>query len=382
MTEKEKVLKEIKKKGSMDEKIKQMGLYYTLQSLLGAPVTWIWLCGSRGRGKSYATVDYILNQQKKYGPENVKYYHIRISDLSIKALLANNAQKAIEPALRRKYGLDISVKSNIIYSGGKPICEMYALVSAAKVAKGAALFDQDFIDKAPIDPKTGKKVKRKIYIVWDEFQMAEGVEMKTVGNPTDQFRIYIESLLRDQEQTKGNDPAVRILCCANSVSEAAGAMAQLMNFIPTKPGRYWLTRKHAVIDNIPNSEAYIEKRKKSIGADIMDMDNDANYTNVVKRDLESLIPKGTRLRKVTNIIKFTKEPSTWFTVWDGNIVKRWKNQTFSPGIVIPMRRYLNEVYDLDAVNNVFALYDSRAFKYADLVSQAFFAEQLKLLKKQ
>lgn len=377
-----KILKErrkdvINKAEDAEERLKErLGLYYTLRSLLGAPWTWAWLCGSRGRGKSYAAVEYCLRTRQKYGAENVKIYYLRISDLSVKTLLANHAAKAIEPKLARKYNLNISVKADTIFDHGKPLMEVFALVSAAKKAKGTALFDSDFIDNAP------PGIKRKIIIIWDEFQIAEGVEKRTVGNPVEQFRIYIESLLRDQQQTPGNDPAVRIICCANSVSECAGAMAQLCNFIPQKLGRFWLTRKHTVIDNIPNSKAYEEKRKKSIGAAIMDYDNDANYTNELKRDLETLKKKGHRLRTPTALIKFSKKPSEWFIIWDGKIIKRYNNQTISKNKIIAMRRYLDEFYNGDIVKNIIDRYDARGFLFADLVSQAYFAENLKAIKKQ
>jgi len=360
----------------------KLGLYYTLHSALGAPWTWIWMIGARGRGKSYQAMDVPLGYRKKLGADNVKIYWLRLSESSAKTLLANKGAKAIEPKLVRKYNLTISVRGSIIYDNGKPLLEVGSLVSSAKVAKGAALFDSDFIDNAPINPKTGKKIKRKIFIILDEFMIAEGVEKKPIGSPVDQFKIWIESLLRDQEQSQGNDPAVRILCCANNVSECSGFMAQLLNFIPTKPGRYWLTRKHALVDNIINSEAYIEKRKKSIGADILDISNDSNYTNIIKRDIETLIPKSRKLNKVTRLIKFSKDPSSWFNVWDGNIIKRYGNQTVAKGIIIPMRRYLDEMYNADTVKSIIDMYDARAFRYADLVSQAYFADNLKQIKKQ
>lgn len=376
-----KIIKDMRE--NKEEALKdKLGLYYTLHSALGAPWTWIWMIGARGRGKSYQAMDVPLGYRKKLGADNVKIYWLRLSESSAKTLLANKGAKAIEPKLIRKYKLTISVRNNIIYDNGKPLLEVGSLVSSAKVAKGSALFDSDFIDNAPINPKTGKKIKRKIFIILDEFMIAEGVEKKPIGSPVDQFKIWIESLLRDQEQTKGNDPAVRILCCANNVSECSGFMAQLLNFIPTKPGRYWLTRKHTLVDNIINSEAYIEKRKRSIGADILDIDNDSNYTNIIQRDLETLIPKTRRLKKVTRLIKFSKDKSTWFCVWDGNIIKRYKNQTVSKTIIIPMRRYLDEFYNADTVKSVIDMYDARAFKYADLVSQAYFADNLKQIKKQ
>lgn len=366
-----------------EDRLKEkLGLYYTMQSLLGGPYTWIWLIGARGRGKSYQAMDVPLSYRKRLGAENVKIYWLRLSDTSAKVLLANKGQKAIEPKLVRKYNMEITVKNNIVYDHNKPVLEVMALVNSAKTAKGAALFDSDFIDNAPINPKTGKRLKRKIFIILDEFMIAEGVERKTIGSPVDQFKILIESLLRDQEQTPGNDPAVRIICCANNVSECSGFMAQLLNFIPTKPGRFYLTRKHAVVDNIINSQAYIDKRKRSIGADIMDLTNDSNYTNIIERDLETLIPKHTKLKKVSALIKFSKDKGTWFTVWDGNIIKRWNGQTIAKNKVIPMRRYLDEFYSAEAVKNIIDRYDARGFRYADLVSQAYFADNLKNIKKQ
>jgi hypothetical protein len=48
-------------------------------------------------------------------------------------------------------------------------------VSAPKVGKGAALYDYNYLNNRPIDPKTGKPVKRFIWLILDEFQMAEGL---------------------------------------------------------------------------------------------------------------------------------------------------------------------------------------------------------------
>ena len=358
----------------------KLGLYYTLHSALGINwANWFWLCGARGRGKTYAFWDTYLGYCKKYGQENCKCYYFRISDLSVKAQLANKATKAIEPKLVRKYNLDLSTKGNVIYNRGKPLCNMYALVSAAKVGKGVAEYDDEFLGKRPINPKTGKPIKRFIFLMIDEFQMAEGIEKKSIGSPVEQFKMYYENILRDQEQLDYR--AVMIFGCANAVSECSDFLAQLCGLIPEKPGRYFLKRKHMVIDNIVNSKAYIEKRKKSIGADIMDYDEDSNYTNVVKRDLETLMPKGRRLRKVSALIKFSKNPADWFCEYDGKIIRRYRNECVARSLVKPMKRYLDENYNADYVNDVISRYDARAFMYADLISQAVFAAKLKEIKK-
>lgn len=280
--------------------------------------TWYWCVGSRGRGKSFSVMDFVLNQVRKYGEENVKIYYFRISDLSIKAMLANQGAKCIDSLLVKKYNLNLSVHANSLYNNDKPLITFYPLVSAAKIGKGIAEFDPDFLD--------GIHKKRHVFCIIDEFMMAEGVERKSVGNPVDQFKIYIENILRDQERL--DYPAVRIFGCANQVSECSDFLAQLCGFIPSELGRFKLKRKHMIIDNIANSDAYLAKRKKSYGADITDYNNDSNYSNQLKRDVATLLPKNVRLNKVTNVIKFTKNPDSWYCIWDGNIIKKWKNQTF------------------------------------------------------
>lgn len=370
-----KALKEVKEErlAKLEDKL---GLYYTMHSVLGIHWwNWLWSIGARGRGKSYAGVDTVLDFCKKYGQENVKCYYFRISDLSIKSMLANKARKAIDAKLVRKYDLDITTKATTIYNRGKPLMDFYALVSAAKTGKGVAEYDPDFLNQYYKDGK-----KRFIFIIIDEFMMAEGVEKKSVGNPVEQFKIFIENILRDQEQLPYR--AVMIMGFANSVSECNDFLAQLAGFIPETPGRYYLKRKHMIVDNIPNSKAYIEKRKKSIGADIMDYDNDANYTNVVKRDLESLMNKGRQLIRVTTLLKFSKDPKDWFCVYDGRYIRRYRGETVNKNLIVGMKRHLDNFFDPDIVKDVFEMYDARAYIYADLISQATFAAQLKLLKKQ
>lgn len=359
----------------VEKKVKS--LYYSTRSLMGIPWWWIaWIIGSRGRGKSFSAVDTVLSFQDRYGIENVKCYYFRLSDLSVKSMLENKAAKAIDAMLMRKYKMQVSVKGNTVFNHGKPCMYFYALVSAAKKGKGVAEYDPEFLGKRPVDPKTGKKKKRFIFIILDEFMIAEGLEKRNVGNPVEQFKIYMENILRDQERL--DYPAVRVFACANAVSECSDFLAQIAGFIPERPGRFPLKRRHMIVENIPNSEAYIEKRKKSYGADLMDYEKDANYTNVIKRDLETLIPKKQQLNRPTCIIKFRKDEADWYTVWDGNIIRRWNGQKIKN--TIPMMRHLEDVFDEDRAKSVIERYDARAFRYADLISQATFAAHLKVLK--
>ena len=370
-------IKAIERQKKESQRIKKVSkqLYYTTQSLMGIHgVYWYWLCGSRGRGKSYGVDETLLQYIKRYGQENVKCYYFRISDLSIKAMLANNAAKCIDAMLVRKYHLNLSVHDTTLYNDDKPMIYFYPLVSAAKKGKGVAEYDPEFL----MNPETMQKKNRFIFIIIDEFMMADGLEKKSIGDPVSQFQIYLENILRDQEQLDWNP--VKIFGCANSVSECNDFLSRLVGFVPEEPGRFILKRKHAVVDNIPNSEAYLEKRKKSIGADVMDYENDANYTNVIKRDLETLKPKNVRLHTVTNVIKFSKDPKDWFTVWNGNIIKRYSNQPIKESQVICMKRHLDGFFSVDLVNDIIERYDVRAFLYNDLISQSNFAAQLKILR--
>ena len=355
---------------------KVQSLYYTTHSLMGIDWwTYAWLIGARGRGKSFASMDTVLQHYRDYGYENVKCYYFRLSDMSVEAMLANKARKAIDATLIRKYNLEITRKANTVYDHGHPIIDFYPLVSAAKKGKGVAEYDPDFLNNRPIG-KDGKPIKRFIFIILDEFMMAEGLEKRTVGNPVEQFKIYMENILRDQGHL--DYPAVRVFCCANAVSECSDFLAQLCGFIPEKPGRYKLKRKHMIIDNIPNSQAYMEKRAESINADIMNYEDDANYTNVVKRDIATLVPKGYRKKKLTAIIKFSKDKNHWFCIWDGNVISKYTGQTCTT--VYAMKRYLDTKFLPELVSLVIERYDARSWRYTDMISQATFAAQLKLIK--
>ena len=334
----------------------------------------------RGIGKSVISVETVIILKRKYGYENVKAFYFRLTDISVKTMLANKAAKAIDPYLIAKYDLEITCKGNIVYDHGKPLIEFYPLVSAGSKGKGVNLYDCNYFNNRPINPKTGKPVKRYIVTIWDEFLMAEGVEKKSVGDPVAQYKIYMEAIMRDQERL--DYQAVMNFFLANSVSECAPVTGALFNYIP-KPDYHRivkLTRQHTIFWNCPVTKAYLDKRKKSYNADIMDYDNDPNYTNVVERDLELIKPKRTRIRKITAVIKFSKDRNHWYCLYDDIYIRKWKGECFSKDIVIPMKRYLDELFNPETMNTVIERYDARGFMYTDLMSQALFTTELKQIK--
>ena len=333
----------------------------------------------RGIGKSVISVETAIILKRKYGYENVKCYYFRLTDLSIKVMLANHAAKAVDPYLIHKYNMEITCKGNIVYDHGKPLMEFYPLVSAGSKGKGNNLYDCDFLNKRPLG-KNGKPIKRFIVTIWDEFLMAEGIEKKSVGDPVAQYKVYMEAVFRDQEKLDYN--AVYNYFLANSVSECAPVTGALFNYIPD-PNNHKvmkLTRHHTVFWNVPVTQAYLDKRKKSYNADIMDYEYDPNYTNKVKRDMELIKPKRQRLHKITQVIKFGRYEPDWFCVWDNQYIRRYKKEGFKKDKVVGMTRHLGEIYIADLVNNIIERYDYKGFMYADLMSQALFAAKMKLLK--
>lgn len=351
----------------------KLGLYLTTNHVFSYHgITDFVYTAVRGVGKSVISVETAIILKRKYGYENVKCFYFRLTDLSVKAMLANKASKAIDPYLIDKYNLEITCKGNIVYDHGKPLIEFYALVSAGSKGKGVNLYDCNFFQK-------GKK--RFVVTIWDEFLMAEGIEKKSIGDPVEQYKIYKEAILRDAEVIKDYDAVYNFLL-ANNVSECAAVTGALYNYIPD-PNNYKrvkLTRKRAMFWNVPVTEEYIKKRKNSYNANIMDYKNDPNYTNL-KKDMSLIKPKHARLVKVTSLIKFHKQDKAkWFCLYDNKYIRQYRGETVSKDKIIPMRRYLDELFNPEMVTMVFDRFDARGFMFTDLMSMALFQTQLKLLK--
>lgn len=355
----------------------ELGLYLTPNHVFSYHgITDFIYTAVRGIGKSVISVETAIILKRKYGYDNVKCFYFRLTDQSIKAMLANKAEKAIDPYLIDKYKLEITAKGNKVFDHGKLLIEFYPLVSAGSKGKGVNLYDCNFFNKYKKDG-----TKTFIVTIWDEFLMAEGVEKKSIGDPVEQYKIYKEAILRDAEVIEDYDAVYNFLL-ANNVSECAAVTGALYNYIPNPDNhkRTKLTRKRAMFWNVPITAAYIEKRKNSYNANILDYKNDVNYANV-QRDLTLVKPKQTRIYKVTSILKFDKfDKKKWFCVYDGKWVRQYSGETVSKDKYYPMKRYLDGVYNADYVKNVFEMYDNRYFGYADLMSMALFQSQLKLLK--
>ena len=330
--------------------------WYTIRSLLGN--TWaryFMLIGARERGKSYSVQQYCLQQKFEKG---VPFYWMRLNEAATGKMLKNNGAKMFEPLLVQQYGLqNIKVKGTTVYkddeavANKEPLCEVLAL-STAYNDKGSAIFDQSNF--------------KGCNIIIDEFQLEKG--QKRTFDVVYNLKMQIENICRSHSEN------VRVFFIGNNTEECSDVLA-LFNFIPLEFGVYKLKSRHLVIDYIPNSKAYTERRKHAIANDL---DNGTgNFTNKVKRDITLITKK--RLHRPNLIIKFSKEESDWFTVWDGNIIHSYNKEKLP---VRAMKRYIDEQFDTELRDGIIDLADARALQFTSLIVQTRFYYQLSLIKKQ
>ena len=146
----------------------------------------------------------------------------------------------------------------------------------------------------------------------------------------------------------------------------------MFNFIPETFGRYKLKKKRAVIDYIPPSKKYLQRRKGSI-ASILAPDA-STFTNKQNFD-RSKIFKG-RLKKPQFIIQFRNQS---FTVWDKNVIAR-HNKEKKP--IVPMVPLLtnNTVFKVELRDEVILMNFEKKFMFRDLLTQKLFDKCIKEVK--
>lgn len=335
--------------------------FYRLQSILGYQwAIFYFLLGGRQAGKSYATTDFFLRQWKKYGRP---FYWLRLTDTSTKKLLQNNAEKLVDPDLRRKYNLDLYTNGSNVYevkrdeNGKIKEKKLMARVLAINTFyndKGSGYFDKDFLN----DPKM-------FYNICID-------EMNREKNEKNTFDIVyaltnqLENLVRNTKQR------IRVIFIGNTLDEASDILCAF-NFIPEDFGRFKLKKKRAVIEYMEPTDKYKEMRSGSI-ADIL-MPNASTFTNVIQADY-SLVDKS-RLISPNYVIKFTKDEEDWFTVWNNNIIAPYNGEQRK---AINMRPYLNGVFDTQLRDNIIMQFDTRHFRYKNLITFKTFQKNLELLK--
>ena len=342
--------------------------WYSLRSLLGYDwALFLMLLGGREIGKSYAVTDKFCNQWRKYGRP---FYWLRLTDASQQKLLKNNAEKLIDPDLRRKYNLDLFVRGDGVYEvirRAKPepqhprgkILETKLMARVLALStfyndKGSGLFDKDFLD----DPNMYYNICLD--------------EMNREQNEKRSFDILYAFTNQLENLVRSTKTRCRVICIGNTLEEASDILCAF-NFLPEQFGRYKLKKKRCVIDYIAPSEAYKARRAGTI-ADIL-MPTASTFTNEIHTD-STLVFKG-RLMRPSAIIKFARGKENWFTVWDGKCVAQYNGEK---GTVIAMRPYIDELFSAELRDSMIKMFDTRAFLFRNLITFKMFQKHLEILK--
>lgn len=348
------------------------GEWYTVNSIFGNDwAIFYCLLGGRETGKSYSAMRWGVNRKLKIG-DKFKFYWFRLSESSAQKLLVGGADKLVDPDLQRKYGIKTFTKGSDVFTyepkfitqkNGvekeiKANPKQFATVLSCATfynTKGVGYFDNEFTANGG-----------EYFIVLDEMNREQSE--KNTFDIVYNFVNLLENVVRSTKTR------IKVVMIGNTLEETSDILSAF-NFIPDTFGRYKLKSKRCVIDYIKPNEEYKKRRKGTI-ADIMS-GNSSTFTNEVMLDRSLLVNK--RLcTKPQYVIKFSKDRTRWFTVWNGNIIKQY-NKESKPAIA--MIRYLDEVYDVQVANSVIEQFDNRAFKFTNLSVFKRFQKELRLIKK-
>ena len=360
----------VKKRKNLElkKKIWEEREWYVLRSILGNDwAIFFFLVGGREAGKSYQVIKFYVAQYIIYGRP---FYWLRLTEGSLEKLLKNNAEKLIDPDIRRFFNIETVRVGNDVYqvtkrskpdkNGKTRILEKKLMARVMAIStfyndKGSGLFDNEFLNNPLM----------YYNICFDEMnrEQSERNTFDIVYNFTNQ----LENLVRSTKKR------IRVICIGNTLEEASDLLCAF-NFLPEKFGRYYLKKKRAVIEYIEPSEAYKKRRQGTI-ADIL-MPNASTFTNKITVD-DSLVYKG-RLVKPAALIKFSKDNSHNFILWDNNVIGCYHGET--PPVKTPMYPYLDEVFNVKNRNNIIEIFDNRGYRYRDLITFKKFQKELTMLK--
>ena len=341
--------------------------FFNLRPVLGFNwAMFICLLGAREVGKSYSVMDFFVSQFLEKGRP---FYWIRLTDKSQKALLNNNAEKLIDPDIRRRFNIETITNGNSVYmvtertepdekgntkiKSKKLMCRVFAL-STFYNDKGSGLFDKDFLN----DPNMYYN------ICFDEMNR-EKSEKKS-------FDIVYAFVNQLENLVRSTKTRLRIFMIGNTLEEASDMLCAF-NFLPEKFGVFKLKKKRAVIVNMPLSERYKARRKGTV-ADILTPES-STFINEVKTDTALISKKPLLIPEF--IIKFGKEKSSWFTVWNNNIIAPYKGEKKR---AVAMYPYIDEIYIVDSVKQILLLFNNRQFRFHNLITFKRFQKELTLLK--
>lgn len=347
------------------------GEWYSINSVFGNDwASFYCLLGGRETGKSYSAMQWGIHRKLKKGSK-MKFYWFRLTEAAAENLLKGGADKFIDPDIQREHNIKTFTKGSDIYTyepiwvekpdgthkEEKTKIKPFATVLACSTfynTKGVGYFDAGY--------------KGEYYIVLDE--MNREASEKNSFDIVYGFANLLENIVRSTKIK------IKVIMIGNTLEETSDILSAF-NFIPQEFGRYKLKAKRCVIDYIMPNERYLERRKDAL-ANIL-AGSSSTFTNEAEVMLDpSLLVSKRECITPRKVIMFNKKPDSWYTLWNNNIIKPY-NKEDKPAL--PMRRYLNAVYDREDVIAIQEGFDYQYFKFTNIATYKRFQKELKLLKK-
>lgn len=338
--------------------------WYNLRSILGNDwAMFYYLLGGREAGKSYAVLRFFVWQWKTKGRP---FTWLRLTDASAKKLLNNNAEKLVDPDIRRYFDLDLVTKGNNVYEvtqrdakgvvKEKKLMARVLALSTFYNDKGSGLYDNQFLDNPDM-----------YYNICLDEMNKEKCERRT-QDILYSFTNQLENLIRSTKER------VRIICIGNTLEEASDILAGI-NFIPTEFGRYKLRNKRTVIDYIPLTDAYKARREGTAAAILSPAAS--TFTNQIFMDISQINADG-KLTRPTQIIKFSRDKKDWYTVWDGSTINSYNGEKVNSEIM--MRPYEDGLFIMKNREDVILKFMLKGYMFRNLLIQKKFKKEIELLK--
>lgn len=256
--EEEKEIERLRKKSLENKNIKKVlrldrvpvpynPMYYYLNKLFSYDPLKYWFyiaIGSRGRGKTTAAWRWVLRRFIDHGE---LFIWLRLTDAPLKKMARNSSSTMVPPFILKQLGIEsVFLKGTTIFANfiedGESVTKMVGIVDSL----------------SSFYTTKGNNLEMFKNVVLDEMNRESGE--RTTFDLTKGFINQVESIARMRK--------IRILMLGNTIDDASEILG-IFNFQPKEFGIYKLTRRHAIIEYMDDSEEFKEARKNSLAGALL-----------------------------------------------------------------------------------------------------------------
>lgn len=340
--------------------------YYPSKLMSYDPKTFFYYIaiGSRGRGKTTAAWRWVL---KRFLKHKEKFVWLRLTEAPIKKASRNQGKTLVPPFILKQLKIEsISMRGTIIYM-------TKVNDKGEKITTDIGIIDSI----STFYTSKGQDMSAYTNVVFDEINRESGE--KTTFDITRAFINQIETIARFR--------LIRVLMLGNTITDISEILG-IFDFQPREFGIYKLTRKHAIIEYMDDSEEFKKLRAKSLAGTLLKEDSEAsvsfiNKTNSYSDNLMKFSPNNKQLLiffisefKALGVFKIAKsKDNDGEGLFIGEV--RLDNQTkyrISP--------YMNceGIYDKDIYTMLFNLMSTNKLYYESPLVRTRFTKAMKLNK--